>query len=198
MIIQPLTPEHATDAAALHQATVPGLLTRLGPAATTAFYAGCARSAWTVGFAALDETRVVGFVLGSEKPDALRSDVLRRNPVGVAFATIIGGLRRPSALVGLGQSVFSRPSYDAGSAELIYLAVAAEQRGRGIGEALVRRFGDALRERGVSRFELSVDANNADAVRFYERLGFTRIGSYREFGHSRLRYASAPAADPGR
>ena len=62
----------------------------------------------------------------------------------------------------------------------------------------VRRFRDALRERGVSRFELSVDADNAHAVRFYERLGAARLGPYREFGESHVRFAFDLARDPAR
>ena len=55
------------------------------------------------------------------------------------------------------------------------LAVLPEHRGRGIGSALVERMHEELRRLGASHFMVSVIASNADAVRFYERLGLTRF-----------------------
>ena len=58
-------------------------------------------------------------------------------------------------------------------AELETLAVLPDHRGRGIGSALVQRMHEELRRIGVGHFVVSVVASNADAVRFYERLGLT-------------------------
>jgi GNAT superfamily N-acetyltransferase len=58
-------------------------------------------------------------------------------------------------------------------AELETLAVLPEHRGKGVGRALVQRMHELLRELGVGHFTVSVIASNADAVRFYERLGLT-------------------------
>lgn len=60
-------------------------------------------------------------------------------------------------------------------AELQTLAVLPEQRGRGIGTRLVERMHEELAARGVGQFTVSVIASNADAMRFYERLGLTRF-----------------------
>jgi ribosomal protein S18 acetylase RimI-like enzyme len=60
-------------------------------------------------------------------------------------------------------------------AELETLAVLPEHRGKGIGSALVERMHEELRRLGVDHFVVSVIASNADAVRFYERLGLTRF-----------------------
>ena len=58
-------------------------------------------------------------------------------------------------------------------AELETLAVLPGHRGKGIGGALVDRVHEELRRLGVGHFTVSVIASNADAVRFYERLGLT-------------------------
>jgi ribosomal protein S18 acetylase RimI-like enzyme len=60
-------------------------------------------------------------------------------------------------------------------AELDTLAVLPGHRGQGIGSALVDRVQDELRRLGVGHIAVSVIASNADAVRFYERLGLTRF-----------------------
>ncbi|HEY7119910.1 MAG TPA: GNAT family N-acetyltransferase [Tepidisphaeraceae bacterium] len=56
------------------------------------------------------------------------------------------------------------------------LAVDPAERGRGIGERLMREMVEQLRLRGVRRVYLEVEAANAAAVHLYERLGFRGIG----------------------
>ena len=58
-------------------------------------------------------------------------------------------------------------------AQLETLTVLPGHRGQGIGSALVERMHEELRRLGASHFVVSVIASNADAVRFYERLGLT-------------------------
>ena len=60
-------------------------------------------------------------------------------------------------------------------AELETLAVLPGHRGVGIGAALVDRFHEELRRAGVQHFVVGVVASNADAIRFYERLGLTKF-----------------------
>jgi len=60
-------------------------------------------------------------------------------------------------------------------AQLETLAVLPGHRGKGIGSALVERMHEELRRLGASHFVVSVIASNADAARFYERLGLTRF-----------------------
>ncbi|MCR9124353.1 MAG: GNAT family N-acetyltransferase [Phyllobacteriaceae bacterium] len=51
------------------------------------------------------------------------------------------------------------------------LYVAADARGRGIGEALMRRSAAEARRLGAARLELTVDKDNPRAKALYERLG---------------------------
>ena len=48
-------------------------------------------------------------------------------------------------------------------------------QGKGCGRALMERFCDALRERGVPGVHLGVDAQNANAIAFYRKLGFSTL-----------------------
>jgi len=56
-------------------------------------------------------------------------------------------------------------------AELETLAVLPEQRGRGIGSALMKEVFEELRRVGVKQWAVGAISTNADAIRFYERLG---------------------------
>jgi len=189
MTLERMGPQHARDVAGLHAATLGGLLSRLGRSALDPYYDACAHSPLSTAFVAVEDSRVIGFVAGAESPRGLRRDVLRRNPLQFGLGALVAGLRNPSALIDLARGTLAQPSYDSGAPELIYLAVDPSKRGQGTGKALVGRFSEAMRTTGALRYELSVEARNADAQRFYERLGFTRIGTYEEFGTSQVRYA---------
>lgn len=55
------------------------------------------------------------------------------------------------------------------------LAVDAQTRHPGVGEALVRRLAEHYRDRGRAFMDLSVMHDNAGAIRLYEKLGFARV-----------------------
>lgn len=59
------------------------------------------------------------------------------------------------------------------------LYVRPAQRGKGIGEALLKRLGRLAVERGCGRFEWSVLDWNTDAIRFYERMGAILMPDWR-------------------
>jgi ribosomal protein S18 acetylase RimI-like enzyme len=193
-----LTSADVDEVAALHAASLRGLLTRLGPAATRAYYLAAAAAPLATGYVARSDHGLEGFVLGSVAPVQLRRDVVGREPVRIVAGVAVGLLRRPGNLRWLLKSFGSADSgyYDVTAAELTYLAVSPGRRGRGVGRALVEKFGDAMQRAGQTRFELSVDSDNSDAARFYERLGFTMVGEYQEFGqrHVRYRRTLGPAA----
>lgn len=135
---------------------------------------------------------VEGFVLGSVSHADLRRDVVRRNPLGVVVGIAVGVPRRPIALWRLLRSAGGPEAghYDTTAPELIYLAVSPDRHGRGVGRRLVGAFSAAMRAAGHTRFELSVDEDNREATAFYDRLGFTRVGEYHEFGRHHVRYAT--------
>ena len=62
--------------------------------------------------------------------------------------------------------------YDGHRGWIYSLAVAREDRGRGIGTALVRRVESALAALGCLKVNLQARASNSGVIRFYERLGY--------------------------
>jgi ribosomal protein S18 acetylase RimI-like enzyme len=63
--------------------------------------------------------------------------------------------------------------YDGHRGWVYAVAVRPSCRRRGVGTALLRRLEAALAERGCLKVNLQVRAGNADAVAFYERLGYS-------------------------
>jgi ribosomal protein S18 acetylase RimI-like enzyme len=65
---------------------------------------------------------------------------------------------------------------DATRAQLLAMWTAPTHRQRGIGRSLVDEVHAWARGRGARVLQLMVTSNNEPAMRFYERLGFTRTG----------------------
>ena len=61
------------------------------------------------------------------------------------------------------------------------MGVAASHRGQGIGSALLRATLEAASARGITRIELILRADNAAAIRLYERNGFELEGRLRGY-----------------
>lgn len=78
------------------------------------------------------------------------------------------------------------------SARLYSLAVAPAVAGRGIGGRLLAAVEGAARRRNAVRLRLEVRADNRQAIRFYEKAGYTPIGrrpDYYSDGMTALLYA---------
>lgn len=73
-----------------------------------------------------------------------------------------------------------RPAYDHVADLSVY--VAREQRGRGIGDALLAALEDRARGAGFHKMVLAAFPTNAPGMRLYERHGFTTVGIYHEQG----------------
>jgi GNAT superfamily N-acetyltransferase len=114
--------------------------------------------------------------LGAERetPDDL-------GPYRTAFGLVDGNpnqtllvAERDGELLGTAQVSFMAGLSHRGMwrAEIEAVRVRTDQRGSGIGGALIRHCIDLARERGCGLVQLTSNARRTDARRFYERLGF--------------------------
>jgi putative acetyltransferase len=71
---------------------------------------------------------------------------------------------------------------EAGTAELHRLYVRPDQRGRGLGSALVRKVERHAREKGATRIFFWSDTRFTNAHRLYQRLGYVRVHGQRDLG----------------
>ena len=78
--------------------------------------------------------------------------------------------------------------------ELLAIAVSPEARGHGVGALLVDEATRRARATGYDRLELSVHPDNEGAIRFYERIGWSKLTSGDAWSGRMWRPASA---DPG-
>ncbi len=108
-------------------------------------------------------------------PETLHPHLFGARPVVEAQVAEAGGEVVAFALYFTNFSTFlARPGL-----YLEDLYVRPALRGRGIGEALLARLGAIAVERGYGRFEWSVLDWNANAIRFYEKMGATVMPDWR-------------------
>jgi GNAT superfamily N-acetyltransferase len=86
------------------------------------------------------------------------------------------GARLDSVLVGVVQIVRAPAENGAHRAEIVRFAVRADQRGHGVGRALLEAAAVRARTMGLTLLWLSTHAGT-DSDRIYERLGWTRMGT---------------------
>lgn len=61
-----------------------------------------------------------------------------------------------------------------------HLVVAAKHRRKRVATALLKHVENLAKEAGISRLEIQVYSKNLDAMRFYDRLGFTSFKQFLE------------------
>jgi ribosomal protein S18 acetylase RimI-like enzyme len=119
-----------------------------------------------------------GFVARTDAYAARLADVAHRAAEAVTWVAVDD--EQPAGILGavtycpLG-STYREIAVDDTEAEFRMLAVAPAARGRGVGEALVRRCAEQARTEGMRRLVLSSMARMAAAGRLYRRLGFTPL-----------------------
>jgi ribosomal-protein-alanine N-acetyltransferase len=98
-----------------------------------------------------------------------------------------GALSGHSRLLG-----FALSRHAAGEAEVLSIAVAKPERGKGIGGLLMNTHLARLRAAGVKNVFLEVEPGNAGAIALYERLGFETVGERKSY-YRRPGATAAPA-----
>jgi len=185
----PATPRLATPAdapalAVLHAETLPGDVsdfTLLGPAVVRRFYANAIARGVASVWVAPAGGAPLGFAMSTSDIAALFPRALLAGPGDMARFVFTANP------FGLARAVLAKLSSGTANVaavpELVYIAVSARARGRGLGAALVDAVHEDFRARGIAEYELNVHAANQPATRLYLAKGFEIVRRYRKSGH---------------
>ena len=152
-------------------------------------------------FVAEDDNGVVGYVLGAEDTRAFDTACEQRwwpalrarypDPPADATLTADGRLIR---------RIHHPPTTPARVLDEfpahLHIDISPRGQGRGIGRRLMTTLFDSLLARGVAGVHLGVNARNTRAIRFYEHLGFTPVGSPGDESSESLLGLRLPADEP--
>lgn len=203
-----LPPASLPALADLHAATMPTLLTDLGPDILLRYYHLAQTDPSVIAFCALEapqpipEYRIsnieapisnyqlpIAYCLGSPAPAALNAKL--RTPLPWFAGQLLKlAFTRPGVLFQLAQSVLATSeanSLKSGQIELTYIGVAPSARGFGLGKTILSAFVESARDVGYTSIALSVETDNPTAIALYTKFGFTITQTFREGRYHRHR-----------
>ncbi len=197
-----LSADFAAAASNLHIVGQPGtFLTELGPEVLAVFYRTLPGSTYGFGFAAVEEVatswadpygaatsrEMVGFVSATSSVAHLFVEMATRHLVALGPPLAARCLRRPAlALRSVQTALYPflvHVETSAGSsAELLSIMVKPERRSLGIGALLLHALMQDCRDRQIELLDVTVDAANDGAQRFYLRFGFEPVKTFALYG----------------
>lgn len=130
-----------------------------------------------------DFNRVYDIYMHEEVVPFLGFDPMPREQFGKVFDPLFGsGCFYVYEVGGQVQGFYKVQRHIGRAAHVAYLgtfAVAPEAKGRGVAWSMMTDAINRLRNAGIIRVELTVEADNPRAIAFYERVGFTFEGTQR-------------------
>ncbi len=170
---------HAGQVAALHiQCISTGFISSMGIDFVTSLYDAIVKSKSSLGVVAVRNEKVIGFVSFTTNLNKLHKSIIRRK--GLKFALLLAGnvlsLRRI-------KKIFETLFYPARikrmnlpSAELLSIAVAPEERRKGLAGQLIEKGLRLYRKTGVDKVKVLIGADNKAGNKLYRKSGFELIG----------------------
>jgi ribosomal protein S18 acetylase RimI-like enzyme len=191
-----MTQREMQQLVSLHRSVMHTLLSDLGLAFVSRYYRIARADRSVVGFYARSASGdLLGWAMGSPHPDRINAQL--RSPLTWFILQMLRLMfTRPVVLWQLVSSVRSasrQAEVKRGAIELTYIGVAPGQRGRGLGNELLKVFVEASRARGYQAVILSVEKENRPAISLYEKTGFRIIQTFLEGRYERHRMELALA-----
>lgn len=122
-------------------------------------------------FVATSRGGVVGFIAGTADTNAVYRHFVRKHFLG-AVIRLVPALVRPRTWRRIRETLRYGASSQVVHPELLSMAVAPHQRGRGLGKSLVTRLLEESASLGVDAMRVVVGADNAQAIGLYRASGF--------------------------
>jgi len=170
---------HAGQVAALHiQCISTGFISSMGIDFVTSLYDAIVKSKSSLGVVAVRNEKVIGFVSFTTNLNKLYKSIIRRK--GLKFALLLAGnmlsLRRIKKIL----ETLSYPArikkMNLPSAELLSIAVAPEERRKGLAGQLIEKGLRLYRKTGVDKVKVLIGADNKAGNKLYLKSGFELIG----------------------
>jgi len=210
MKIVTLSSAFAAEAALLHMAGQPDtFLTRLGPDVLTVLYRALPQSPVGFGYVAIGDDSIaesdspkskiaLGFVSATTSVGRLFAEMGTRR-IGEFLPPLLARFAHQPALIlrsvqtvlypFLGHS--NQANATGARAELLSIMVDPAARSQGVGTQLMQALLTECTKRQIDWLDVTVDANNAGARRFYERHGFALAHKFSLYGREMCSYSVA-------
>ena len=182
--IEKIEPQYIDEIVDVHINAFPTFfLTFLGPRFLKEFYKSFIYDKTGIGFVAIDKDthKLLGVIVGPLGPAGYFKRLLRKRWYAFCLASTAAVLKRPIVIKRLFRALFYRGQAPSGPqrALLSSIAVSPDIQGQGVGQALVRKWGEEVRRRGGTGCFLTTDAQNNDRINdFYQKLDWRIESTY--------------------
>lgn len=170
---------HAGQVAALHiQCISTGFISSMGIDFVTYLYEAIVQSKSSFGVIAVRNKKVIGFVAFTTNLKKLYKSVVWRK--GGKFALLLAGnmlsLRRIKKIFETMFYPTRIKKMNLPSAELLSIAVAPEERGKGLAGQLIEKSFRHCRKTGIDKVKVLIGADNKVGNKLYLKFGFELVG----------------------
>jgi ribosomal protein S18 acetylase RimI-like enzyme len=176
-------------------------LTALGPDVLAAIYRALPATKAGFGFAAVEgetgnEGALTGFISATTGVGKLFAEIGTAG-LGALLPPLLGQLARHPSLIWRSVQTVAYPLLVGGGkpgpspAELLSIMVEPNRRSQGTGAQLLAALTAACRERAIPLLDVTVDAANEGAQRFYMRYGFVHHHDFTLYGRRMAQYRLA-------
>ena len=177
-----ISSKHINEVVDVHMKAFPEFfLTFLGPNFLKEFYKSFLYDDQGIGFAAIENGRILGVIVGPFKPAGYFKRLLLKKWYAFCFASIGAVLKKPGIIKRLFRAFFYRGQapQDKVRALLSSIAISPDAQRKGVGKALVMKWLDAVNARGGKGAFLTTDVENNDTVNsFYRGLDWKLESTY--------------------
>ena len=178
--------------AEIHLKSFPNFfLTTLGYSFLLTYYRSCAKSKEAVSICAINQydEKLIGFAVGCFNSAGFNKKLIFSNLFEYSHQAFLLLFTKPIALIRLFKNLSkNKDKNDKGDyAELLSIGVLPNYKGLGIGQNLLVRFENQVRDRGISTVVLTTDGNSNESVlRFYYKSGYTLYYDFNTFPNRKM------------
>jgi ribosomal protein S18 acetylase RimI-like enzyme len=122
-----------------------------------------------------ENNEIMGLVSSTNNAPEFFSKFKKINAVNLGFSLLSKSLKSPLLTLKL---VFPNKYHWVHKAELLLLFVNKKYRGKNIGTKLVKKIIEEFKKNDVKNFQITILSENVAGKRFYEKLGFIKVGKF--------------------
>ena len=178
--------------AKIHLKSFPNFfLTTLGYSFLKTYYRSCAKSKEAISICAIDQDdqKLLGFAVGCFNSLGFNKRLIFSNSLEYSYRAMLLLFTKPITLIRLYKNLAKNNDKDdkGNYAELLSIGVSPDHNGFGIGQNLLVKFENQIKEKGINTITLTTDADSNDNVlRFYKKSGYTVYYDFETFPNRKM------------
>jgi ribosomal protein S18 acetylase RimI-like enzyme len=191
MIIRTITRNDLEKIVEIHLEAFSGFfLTSLGPSFLRQYYKSFIGNNEGISLCAEDNNQnIVGFCVGTTNSVGFHKRLIMKNFIGFISQFFVIMVTKPRAILRLASNLEKHPEvqFEGITAELLSIGVSSLVKGTGVGNLLLKRFEEELKDRKVKQVALTTDYYENDRViGFYNNSGYRIICDFFAYPKRRM------------